>query len=290
MPVSEFALLATVNPVTPLVASVADAPMPIASFDQHDLPSLSILQPEGWGDIRPAFEFYLRSPFCTPLKWVENGNVVGIGCAIVHGKTAWLGHIIVAEGQRGKGLGRLITQALVDEIKKTRCETIMLLATKLGVPVYKKVGFEAQSSYTFMKGESIRFTQDERVRPFEARYVDAVLSLDIQSVGEDRSKLILPNLSDAMIFIEDSDLVGYYIPSLGDGPIIAKNEEAGHVLMKFRSLQQTKAVIPDQNESAINFLADQGYMIHSHGTRMHFGKPFDWLPTNVYNRIAGNVG
>lgn len=264
--------------------------MPIASFNHNDLPSLSILQPEGWGDVRPAFEFYLQSPFCKPLKWEENGNVLGVGCAIVHGRTSWLGHIIVASDQRGKGLGKHITQALVDEVKKTRCETIMLLATNLGEPVYKKVGFTSQSSYTFLKGESIKTTQDERVRPFDARYVDAILSLDLQSVGEDRSKLIRPNLSDAMIFLEGKHLIGYYLPSLGDGPIIATSKEAGYALMKLRSQQQTKAVIPDQNESAINFLLERGYQVHSHGTRMYLGKPFDWHPVNVYNRIAGNVG
>ena len=63
----------------------------------------------------------------------------------------WLAHINVQPGNRNHGLGKLITQFLVDEAQAKNCDTIYLIATDLCEPVYKKVGFETETDYLFLK-------------------------------------------------------------------------------------------------------------------------------------------
>jgi GNAT superfamily N-acetyltransferase len=259
-------------------------------FTVYDLPSLSALQPPGWSDILPAFEFYTRAAFCRPLKIVEDKNVIAVGSAIIHGSTAWLGHIIVSDKHRGRGLGTAITSALVEIVKETSCETIMLLATKLGEPVYQKVGFIAESSYTFLKGEPIVQATDGDIIGYHEKYLKSILALDLQTTGEDRSKVIIPNLGGCLLSVTQGKLNGFYLPGLADGPIIAEERRVGCMLMTVRSIRATNFVVPTENEDAISFLITNNYQIYTTGTRMRLGKPFRWNPKNVYNRIAGNLG
>ncbi|RAV98588.1 GNAT family N-acetyltransferase [Pseudochryseolinea flava] len=262
----------------------------IAPFTKSDLSSLAALQPEGWGDITQAFEWYLASSFCTPMKVEAQGTIIGVGTIINHGKTAWLGHIIVASNQRGRGVGTFITSALVAELRHTSCETIMLLATTLGEPVYKKVGFVAESTYTFLKGGILPTSPSTNIERFESNRRDELLSVDFSVVGEDRSRLILPHLKEASLYLEHGKISGYYLPTIADGPIVATTKEAGCALLTTRSINQTKSVIPSENEVAINYLLERGYQVSNQGTRMRLGKSFSWQPQAVYNRIAGNVG
>jgi GNAT superfamily N-acetyltransferase len=262
----------------------------LAPFTDNDLPGVAALQPEGWGDILPAFQFYTRSDYCRPLKVVDEGEMVGVGSAIIHGRSAWLGHIIVSPTHRGHGIGALITTALVEIAKGANCETILLLATKLGEPVYSKVGFVAESSYTFFKGEPIAHATSPFISDYQQTHLDEILSLDRQTTGEDRSKIIIPNVGNGQVYVRNGRLNGYYLPSLGDGPIIATDDIVGHSLMAVRSNHETKFVLPSENESAITFLTTHGYQVVSEGRRMRLGKPLAWTPRNIYNRIAGNLG
>lgn len=42
--------------------------MEFKKFESSDMRSLADLQPEGWGDITPAYQFYVTSLFCSPIK------------------------------------------------------------------------------------------------------------------------------------------------------------------------------------------------------------------------------
>lgn len=119
--------------------------MRVQPLNHNDLNSLPGLQPDGWQDITPSFEFYTRSSFCFPLKIISDDKIVGIGTTIIHHDVAWLAHIIVQKDYRKKGIGQLITERLVDSLKPMNCETIYLLATDLGAPVYEKAGFETET-------------------------------------------------------------------------------------------------------------------------------------------------
>lgn len=84
---------------------------------------------------------------------------------------------------------------------------------------------------------------------------------------------------------------GYYLPTLGDGPVVAINKEAGAALLNFKHAQGIKkAALPETNQNGIEALASLGLKEYLKGTRMYLGKPLAWQSGKVYNRIGGNFG
>lgn len=247
------------------------------------------MQPEGWSDILPYFEFYTTSDFCFPLKYTLNGEITGTGCAIVHGKTAWLAHIIVHKEYRNRGIGLAITQALVDRLRNT-CETILLIATALGEPVYKKVGFKKETEYVYLKEGKTASPSADIITSYRTQYSDELLALDRMVSGEDRKKLLMPHLNDAHIVIHNNTLEGYYIPTLGEGLIISRTARAGLELLKLKHASVEKAALPVNNNIALEFLINNNFREVGRGARMVLGKEILWQPDRIYSRIGGYLG
>jgi GNAT superfamily N-acetyltransferase len=264
--------------------------MNVGSLTEDDLPSIKQLQPGGWSDILPHTMFYLKASFCFPIKVLEGDTIAGIGTTILHGRTAWLAHIIVHPDYRNRGVGKLITQTLVDSLKNTSCETVLLIATVLGEPVYKKLGFEKETEYIFLKDGNIPSEHSADIVSFSDHYRDDLLNLDRQVSGEVRHQLLLSHLASAHLFVKDQILLGYYLPYLGDGLVIAKTPEAGLALLTLRSTWENKFVLPLDNKTGLDFLLPHGYQEYSRGARMWLGKKLTWDPTMLYNRIGGNFG
>ena len=142
----------------------------IEPFTSKDLEWIPHVQPEDWPDILPSIQYYCTSDFCFPLKATLGGKPAGIGCAIIHGRTAWLAHIIVGKGYRNSGIGTTITRSLIDLVNHTPCQSILLIATNLGEPVYKKVGFETQTEYLFFENTSLSQEEFAKGIRFEKKF------------------------------------------------------------------------------------------------------------------------
>ena len=262
----------------------------IHALSQSDLNNVKLIQPEGWPDIIPSFEFYLSSSFCTPIKAEHQGNIVGVGAAICHGETGWLAHIIVHAEKRNLGIGKLITQSLISILEKKNCSTLLLLATALGEPVYKKAGFETDLKYLFFKHETLKTQSAVLTSRYTSAYEAAVLKLDRDITGEDRSKLLKPHLSSCELIVSDSIVRGCYFKTLGEGLILAHDEEAGIALLNRKYEFLAKTALPETNEAGISFLRQQGFEQFSQGTRMWRGKKLNWQSEKLYSRIGGNLG
>lgn len=264
----------------------------IEPFGHSDIHSLSELQPSGWPDITPAFEFYTGNDFCFPLKLIINEKIVGTGAGIIHNDVAWLGHIIVHPANRNNGIGRLITQTLVDLVLEKRSETIYLLATDLGEPVYKKLGFETETEYLFFKDVKPveNLTVSKNIIPYNDEFKTQVASLDLRVSGEERMFHIERHLKSGYIYIQDNKAEGFYLPTLGEGSITAITTSAGLELMKARFSLKETACFPADNLSAAAFMQENNYKSFRTAKRMRTGKKRRWKPADIYNRIGGNLG
>jgi GNAT superfamily N-acetyltransferase len=261
---------------------------PLSSADMADV---AALQPEGWGDILPSIRFYCTSEFCHPLKATLDGKLVGIGTAIVHHSSAWLAHIIVHNDYRNAGIGTTITKSLIDLLSKTRCNTLFLLATALGEPVYRKFGFVAEAQYMFLDhGTLPSLTAETNLTLFDLKYYDSLLRFDQKVSGENREKLINAHLTGIRLFLEEKEIIGYYIPTLGEGPIVARDAHAGTELMKYRWMTTKTFCLPTNNEQGIHFLQRHGYQECRHASRMILGRKISWDGRQMYSRIGGNLG
>lgn len=264
----------------------------ITSFNNTDIEALPALQPDGWSDITPAWHFYLSCGFCKPIKVIVNDQIVGIGTTILHEHTAWLAHIIVHNDFRGKGLGTLITKALLDSIDSKQYNSVQLIATSLGEPIYQKLGFEKSGEYVFYSRNesSIEPTSITNIIDYSSEYQNSILEMDAYVTGEKRGKLLLPHLEMAKIVVEKGILQGIYLPTLGEGPIIALNDTAGIELMKFKYGNIHKAVAPINNDAALDFFQQHGFEPGMRLSRMQLGQPISWKPQYLFGRVGGNLG
>lgn len=138
-----------------------------------DLPVVTSLSPEGWGNVPIKIQHYIESPFCFPIKLLVDQKIVAIGATIVHNDVAWLGHIIVAPDERGKGYGKQTTQELIRIANRKKCNSIQLIATDMGAPVYTKLGFKESSSYLFFDDIQAPCLEevDNNIQHYQSRYM-----------------------------------------------------------------------------------------------------------------------
>lgn len=266
--------------------------MVIAAIDATDLDDITSLQEEGWSDIRLAFTRYIEEPFSLPIKIAIDKQLAGVGAVIVHRDVAWLGHIIVQKEHRGKGLGKIITETLVNLANEQGCETIYLLATALGAPVYEKVGFVTETEYNIFTNIdlSTEATESGNILSYNENFKQEIVVLDKITSAEDRLFYLEKFLKDSYLYINKNKVEGYYIPTLENGPIIAKTQDAGLALVKLHLKTHKQLIFPKENDLLVDFLHDKGYTPTSSCKRMRFGK---WKATKmayIYNRIAGYLG
>lgn len=254
-----------------------------------DLPYINHLQPEDWFPIGPYYLFYATSDFCFPIKCVYKSKIVGVGTSILHQKTGWLAHIIVDKEFRNRGIGTMITQSLMDQLRPM-AETMTLLATPLGEPVYHKLGFEKDTAYIFLRDGETHAPAKETIQRFHPGFADPMLKLDRLVSGENRIKLLAPHFTSSSIVTENDEVTGFFMPTLGEGLIIAMTSSAGELLLRLRHNTSNRAVVPIENKTAVRFLLANGFVEYRKAIRMWYGKKITWQPDKIYGRIGGNLG
>ncbi|HET6244598.1 MAG: GNAT family N-acetyltransferase [Bacteroidetes bacterium] len=266
--------------------------MKIQTLQNSEIGLLKGLQPDGWQDIIPIFDFYTQTDFCFPVKVTINNKIVGIGAGIVHNNIAWLGHIIVHSDNRNKGIGKLITQSLIELMKTKHCEPIYLIATDLGASLYERIGFETETEYMFFKdiNKKPNWLVSKNIKPITKDFHEQIYFIDKINSGEDRIFHIQKYFSRGFVYLHEKVVEGYYLPTFGEGLIIANRPTAGLELMKMRLLTKDNAAFPIDNLNAIEFMHQHNYQEFKRAKRMRFGSKQNWFPENIYNRIAGNLG
>ncbi len=268
--------------------------MTIRPFTEKDLSHLHTLQPEGWVPIEPSFTFFLSQPFCFPFVAVKDGQIVGTANGIQNGRSAWISHIIVAPGSRRRGIGAQLTHFILDELSRRGNKTILLVASEMGEKLYPRFGFRTVGHYLFYRGESPDTqTLSPYIRVAQLGDEQTILALDKKMSGEDRSALLKLHLRGAYVY-ECSfprRLCGFYMPTLGEGLVVARDNDAGIELFKKRLFTHPeRIVVPKDNVVVNEYLAALGFAHISTAPRMVLGKNVRWRPRFMFSRVGGWYG
>lgn len=255
-----------------------------------DVEEANNVQPKEWGSIAHHITHYVTSPHCHPIKLVRDDKIIGMGTTILHKDTAWLAHIIMHESERSKGLGTLVTKALIDSIDKSTYKTILLVATELGEYVYNKLGFETEGEYSVFKDVTIKTETSPLIIPFEEKYREQLNTLDTKAYGEDRKNSINKHIPKALLYVRDNKVDGFYMPTFSDGLIVAATNETGIALQKYRLQTNSLCIFPSENTALTAFLIGQGHTEFKRVKKMFLGEKIKSQPTMIYNRIGGHLG
>ena len=178
-----------------------------------DIDKIVHLQPEGWNDIRRVFLMFFGHDYFYPVKALYQKKIIGLGEILFNKDSAWIGVIVVEKSLRNQGIGTYITDYLSKYIASKNIKTQMLLATPLGEPVYKKLGFKRISGYVFLKrNEKREWNIDhEKIIDYDPKYQSQIASLDQLAMGENRSEILKNFTKDAKLFF-NQEIKGFYLP------------------------------------------------------------------------------
>lgn len=117
--------------------------MMLEPFQRDDVAAfLALAAAEGWVAEAWEFEFLLKvfpeGCFCVRDR---SGACCGFVTAIRHGRSGWIGNLIVAEQERGCGMGQVLFRKALSVLQDAGAETIWLTASNSGRPLYERYGF-----------------------------------------------------------------------------------------------------------------------------------------------------
>lgn len=264
-----------------------------------------------WGDRRSWFEFAATQPECQPVVAELDGVIVGTGVGTANGPVGWVGTIWVAPGHRGAGLGRALTQAVIDRLESAGCRTLLLVATTEGLPLYERMGFSIQAHYLILEVPSLPEVPDpadgsaptpgmtgDVVRAFLPRDIEAVAALDRAATGEDRRHALVRFASPASArVLEAGGLIrGFVIRApWGGGATIAADPADALLLLDARRRAggpsgRVRAGLLGDNVAGLELLEREGYRHIWSAPRLVRGRALDWRPTWIWGQLNHAIG
>lgn len=102
---------------------------------------LAAARAEGWRV--PLLEQYLLREHFPAAAWaiVENHQWCGFVTAVAHGKSGWIGNLLVAPARRRAGIGLTLFDFAVQRLEQQGVSTLWLTASAHGAPLYRRRGF-----------------------------------------------------------------------------------------------------------------------------------------------------
>ncbi|AHX17778.1 GNAT family N-acetyltransferase [Bacillus bombysepticus] len=170
--------------------------------------------------------------------WNEREELIASAAIILYGeKLASIGMVIVHPDYKGRGIGKIITEACVKSVSAHT--PIMLIATDEGKPLYEKLGFRAVSyvskyicnSYN-AKDYCVR--NEDYVMNYEERDLEKIIKIDEYAFGTNRKEFLKKRImqSEQCIVVRDKEqnVLGYGLSIQTPenkiiGPVVAKNDE-----------------------------------------------------------------
>ncbi len=267
-------------------------------------PAAAAILAADWGDRRAWFEFAVAHPECRAfVAEDEDGEIVGTGIVTINGPVAWIGTIFVAPSVRGRGLGRALTEAPIAEAERAGCQTLVLVATSAGQPLYERLGFSVQTWYRTMEAPGLADASDDDgrrvVRAFQVDDLDAMADLDRAATGEDRRHLLAafasPDTTKVVTQAPDRP-TGFVIRApWGGGATIAPRPEDALAILRARRLaagpdKHVRAGILLENEAGGAALIADGWTEAWRAPRLVRGRPLEWHPDHIWGQFNHALG
>ncbi len=150
------------------------------------------------------------------LLSISQGTVVLDGDLVVAtalvtpmGPVATANMIIVDAARRGAGLGRRVVESAMSRLKPREWR---LIATKDGLPLYERMGFEAYGEIIQFQGLARTERPEAPLPPLASPAdLDALATLDRAATGMERRPLLAALLAEGRIFVtrEAGEIVAF---------------------------------------------------------------------------------
>jgi ribosomal protein S18 acetylase RimI-like enzyme len=278
-----------------------DVPLPaLRPMTPDDVdPAAEMILSHDWGVRREWLAFTAAQPACVPFVADDGGEIVATGVGTANPPAGWIGTIFVAPAWRGRGLGRAITQAIIDRLESAGCRTLVLVATREGRLLYERMGFEVQSRYRILEAPGLAGDLPQDVRSFEAADLDALAALDGAATGEDRRHALerLADPATARVALGHDRAIEAFVvrPPWGGGATIGRTREAALDIVHARRVVagptgRVRVGVLDENEAGLEALAGLGFVARWSAPRMVRGAPLPWHAERIWGQFNHAMG
>jgi hypothetical protein len=248
-------------------------------------PAVEMYRAGGWGERRPFLEWTASVPACRALVGLEDGRVVATGMATIN----------------GHGYGRLMTEAACELIRAAGCRTEVLIASPLGEPLYRSMGFRYDADYQVFEAATTarppRVPDGLVLRAMAESDLEAVWDLDRKATGEDRAGLLSSLAAGGSVVMEAGRVRGYLLSVLPDsGALSALDAGAAMCLLdqlRYHSHGEVPAVhaaVPTSHREGLAALEAAGWRPLFRTPRMVRGDPIDWEPSLIWSILGFAFG
>ena len=222
----------------------------IRQMEKRDLPTiLELINIEGWNYDMSEMERILKvSPGSSLVACVEGKVVGGITIGIV-GDRCVLGHVVIRDGWRGKGVGANLMDKVIRNMESLGVSIFEVLSIKDAIPFYRRHGFrlvEVLDTHTkTLTADDVKHIKYERIRTLSSNDSDMICELNIRVTGFDRHRIIQCFLEDfpgmAKGLFEKDRLIGFIMartnPRMTDiGPWTMSNPNVADGTRLFHSI------------------------------------------------------
>jgi GNAT superfamily N-acetyltransferase len=257
-----------------------------------------------WGVRREWLALAASMPTSVPLVAVDAGRIVGTGVGTANGSVGWIGTIFIEPAWRGQGLGRAITQSIIDRLESAGCRTLILVATAEGRRLYEHMGFEIQTRYRIFEAPGLPASDGAaaagaRVRAFRADDLDAIRAIDLDGTGEDREQLLrrLAAPETARVALDPGGSVAGFVirAPWGGGATVARSSDAALDLIAARRVTagpegRVRVGILRENDEGLDRLVELGFTPQWSAPRMIRGEAMTWHPERIWGQFNHAVG
>lgn len=213
------------------------------------------------------------------FKVVDAGRVIGTVTTTRYGRqVAWIGMMLVHPDYRRRGLATQLMMAAIEYLRGCGVATIRLDATPLGRPLYEKIGFRADGTWSRWKAESVAEVPSGDRFPKLQPWRPELLQIDRQAFGVDRGAMLQRLAEDGLAI---DGITGYAMLRPGRiasqmGPVVATGPQvAGRLVREILQGQPGPFIwdVNGANPAAIELAQSLGFSPFRELERMTLGEP-----------------
>jgi GNAT superfamily N-acetyltransferase len=250
--------------------------------------AIRITDTMNWNLVEKDFKFMMQLEPKGCFVLLSNSEKVGIATTISFDRLGWIGNVIVSESYRKQGAGSLLVRHCVKYLTSKNVETVGLYSYMDKIPFYKRLGFEYNTEFAFLKGKGFSSPIKAGLKKATKEDIDNITDYDHSGFGALRRKLLEPILLDpnnlCYISIEDGQISGYIAAKVYEkiaeiGPMVCRrvcNDIAINLLRAILNRLEGFGVsmyVPKNEHAILNMLMDAGFSENLHVARMFFGPP-----------------
>ena len=145
----------------------------------------------GWNQLESDWIRMLELPGGRGYVAECEGLPVGTVVSLCFGRVAWIAMMLVDVAYRGRGIGRELMRAALENLDQAGVESVRLDATPMGQPLYESLGFKVEVELTRFAGtlpESSSLVQSDVVSAPDR--IHEIIALDRAVTHTDRGSLL----------------------------------------------------------------------------------------------------